>query len=72
MGSPLFEKPPDFPLSFGIMNVTDREERESDRPEAILPSKTYPLPMYVIFYQQSPRKPRTRNMLVTLSKRRIG
>ena len=31
-----FQKPLDFPQSFGTMCVT---ERESDRPEAILPSE---------------------------------
>ena len=39
MGSPLLEKPLDFPESFGIMCVTTRKERENDRPEAILSSK---------------------------------
>ena len=27
MGSPLLEKPLDFPIPFGIMNVTTRKER---------------------------------------------
>ena len=39
MGSPLLEKPLDFPHSFGIMCVATRKERENDRPEVILSSK---------------------------------
>ena len=39
MGSPLLEKPLDFPESFGIMCVTTRKERENDRLKAILSSK---------------------------------
>ena len=39
MGSPLLEKPLDFPESFGIMCVTTRKERENDRLKAILLSK---------------------------------
>ena len=31
MGSPLLEKPLDFPLFLGIMCVTTRKEREKDR-----------------------------------------
>ena len=31
MGSPLLEKPLDFPELFGIMYVTARKEREKDR-----------------------------------------
>ena len=36
MGSPLLEKPLDFPESFGIMCITTRKERENDRLKAIL------------------------------------
>ena len=39
MGSPLLEKPLDFPESFGLMRVTTRKERENDRLETILSSK---------------------------------
>jgi len=34
-----FQKPLDFPHSFGIMCVTTRKERENDRLKAILSSK---------------------------------
>ena len=39
MGSPLLEKPLDFPHSFGMMCITTRKERENDRLKAILSSK---------------------------------
>ena len=45
MGSPLLEKSLDFPESFGIMCITTRKERENDRSEAILSSKTKPAQM---------------------------
>ena len=54
MGSPLLEKPLDFPCSFGIMCVTTRKERENDRPEAILSSKVNLAQMQNLLSQQSP------------------
>ena len=59
----------DFPHSFGIMCVTTRKERENDRPKAILPSEINLTQMQDLL-STIPQKLRTKNMLMTLSKRR--
>ena len=51
------------------MCVTTRKERENDRPEAILSSETNLAQMQDLLI---PRKPRTKNTPMTLSKKRIG
>ena len=54
MGSPLLEKPLDFPHSFGIMCLITRKARENDRLKAILPSEINFAQMQDLLPQQAP------------------
>ena len=71
MGSPLLEKPLDFPESFGIMCVTTRKEREMTDLKPYYQVKLTLLRCKLTF-STIPRKPITRNTPMTLSKKRIG